>query len=159
LLINSIKKRGFAPNTNAGSVIEYPLVVNDGAHRTAYHAVYSPNSFLPYFIGNRSLTEPFWPYDGETFFLKVGLPVKEIEELKSRYLRLLGEDEVRTSITGYIEKQYFKIFETIVCFYGRIIEICVIKLHEVDFIVFRIKLNRQKLLLSKKLFLRYMLKD
>ncbi|NBK06921.1 hypothetical protein D5274_17790 [bacterium 1XD42-94] len=91
--------------------------------------------------------------------MKVGLPVKEIEELKSRYLRLLGEDEVRTSITGYIEKQYFKIFETIVCFYGRIIEICVIKLHEVDFIVFRIKLNRQKLLLSKKLFLRYMLKD
>lgn len=150
LLIHSIKERGFSPHSGAGSVTEYPFGMNDGAHRTAFHAVYAPNSFLPYFIGNRSLIDSFWPYDGEMFFWKAGLPAEESEELKNRYIRLLEKDEVRTSLTGHIEKEYFEIFETIISKYGRIMETCTIKLHGTDTIVFRIKLKKQKLILIRK---------
>lgn len=152
LLIRSLKKRGFAPNTSAGSITEYPFGMNDGAHRTAFYTVYAPNSFLPYFIGNKSLTDSFWPFDGESFFLKAGLPIEELEKLRNRYMEMLEKDEVRTSITGYIEKKYFKIFEIVIKNYGQITEICFIKLQNIDFVVFRIKLKKQKLILVKKSF-------
>ncbi len=69
LLINSIKTRRFAPNISAGSITEYPVGMNDETHRTAYHVVYSPNSFLP--------------YNGEEFLKEVGLSVIELEKLKT----------------------------------------------------------------------------
>ena len=68
----------------------------------------------------------------------------------------MEKDEVRTSITGYIEKNYFSIFENIVNNYCQITEICIIKLHEIEFVIFRIKSKKQKLILvTKTLFSQY----
>ncbi len=143
LLIHSLNRRGFNPNVNAVSITDCPVGLNDGAHRTAWHIVYAPDSYVPCYLGNRSLSTAFWPLDGEKLFIEAGLPKEELEILQSRYRKMIENDEIRTSLTGYVKVADFDFFASIMRTYGEIVSMTRIEKDSEEFIVFRVKLFKQ----------------
>lgn len=94
-------KNGWDPNISQVTVVNNPMVINDGTHRIAIAYCSNPNFYVPVQF---TVRKPWFSLDGSSYWSERGLTGEEISALTRRHNQVLRE--LKTRITGFIISDY-----------------------------------------------------
>lgn len=147
-LVSSLDRRGMNPNVAKLSISDDPICLNNGTHRIAYMALYTPNAYLPFERIEKDL-KPWFPVDGAMYWKKMGLTEEEIRELHEQYFTIINQ-QVRTHLSGYCLKSHFDAALSKIEKYGKIETFWDIEIESRTYVYFTWKLYKQSLYTDKK---------
>ena len=147
-LVSSLDRRGMNPNVDKLSISDAPICLNNGTHRIAYMALYTPNAYLPFERIEKDL-KPWFPIDGARYWKEKKLAEEEIRELQEQYFTIINQ-QVRTYLSGYCLKSHFDAALSQIKKYGQIETFWDIEIGSRNYVYFTWKLYKQSLYTDKK---------